>query len=201
MEWDKSRDLDPPAPGWTGTGHSVQPVPVSGLPLVPITLLRAALLSCPTPEPLGLGGHSAALYVQRDGMVHSMLTGQVGNGVSAVPIWLPSPPPCPARDRMQSLPCTGARAGFPGTGARPWHYRASLTRFPSHGLMLTDDDPLEDFCTYRGREQPAQTPPSNVFINLIPVQSSLPFSPACMSCSPAQPLPSSAKCWITPTAG
>lgn len=101
-------------------------------------------------------------------MIHSTVTGQVGNGVSAVPIWMPSPPSCPARHRMQSLPCRDARAGFPGTGACPWHYRAFLTWFPSHGLMLTDDHPLEAFCTYHGRQLPAQIPPSIATCAVLP---------------------------------
>lgn len=134
----------------------------------------------------------STVRAKRDGMIHSMVMGQVGNGVSAVPVWLPSLPPCPARDRMQSLLCRDARAGFPGTGACSWHYRASphMVSIPS---MLTDDDPLEVFSTFHGRQQLAQTPQSKVFINLLPVQSSLPFSPLCMSCTPAQSFPSSAK--------
>lgn len=43
--------------------------------------------------------------------------------------------------------------------------------FPSHGLMLIADDPLEAFPNYHERQQPAAQPPqSSVFMNLPPVQ-------------------------------
>lgn len=141
-----------------------------------------------------------------------MVMGQVGNGIPvsngiAVPLRLPSLPSCPGRDRRHSLQCKallcrGARGHaslgpehVPGITGLPSMW------FPSHGLMPIDDDPLEAFCTCHERQQMAQTPQSTVFINLLPEPPPLPFSPTCMSCTPARPLPSSAKCWITPTAG